>query len=215
MEHAMPSRVWRLRVNANPRPSGLGLSARRSVSGRRAFTFRSPWQGCDAITSPGGASSPRRGVTVGNGCNRGAELRGLNRLCHGSSVGVFVVMGALYSRSQLLNAAPEGAGEPPVGARAPNSPGFVFKGLRATVTDADGNTSELTTQAVPVPESAFVSTLVAGALARAAFNRRPRRDRMIRDRSVGPDSEAGGPASPSMTPATHSRRSLSTDFRLG
>jgi len=72
---------------------------------------------------------------------------------------------------------------PPAGAMVPNSLGFVFEGLRATATDADGNTSELTTQGVPVPEPGFASMLAAGVFACAAFKRRTRRGQAAGGRS--------------------------------
>lgn len=50
------------------------------------------------------------------------------------------------------------------GTVVPNSLGFVFEGLVATATDANGNTSELSVQAVPVPEPASGALLSAGTV---------------------------------------------------
>jgi titin len=53
---------------------------------------------------------------------------------------------------------------PLAGTLAPNVHGFVFEGLRATATDANGNTSELTMEPVPVPEPGLAGALAAGLI---------------------------------------------------
>ncbi len=50
------------------------------------------------------------------------------------------------------------------GSLEPNPLGFVFEALVATATDANGNTSELSVQAVPVPEAGFAAMVAAGVM---------------------------------------------------
>ena len=71
---------------------------------------------------------------------------------------------ALGFKTALVNPAP--------GAFVPNPYGFVFEGLRATATDANGNTSELSMQPVPVPEPGFAWSALAGIGLLAVFGRR-------------------------------------------
>ncbi|MEM9175358.1 MAG: hypothetical protein AAGC67_08990, partial [Myxococcota bacterium] len=61
------------------------------------------------------------------------------------------------------------------GAFPPNGLGFEFGGLRATATDDDGNTSELSRQNIPVPEPSMPLLLVAGSVGCAFLERRGRR----------------------------------------
>ncbi|MCR9093375.1 MAG: CSLREA domain-containing protein [bacterium] len=64
---------------------------------------------------------------------------------------------------------------PMPGSIAPNVHGFEFGGLRATATDADGNTSELSRENIPVPEPGMPLLLAAGGAGFALLGRRGRR----------------------------------------
>ncbi|MFK7895299.1 MAG: beta strand repeat-containing protein [Myxococcota bacterium] len=63
---------------------------------------------------------------------------------------------------------------PTPGSFIPNAFGDLFGGLRATATDANGNTSELTRLNVPVPEPETSALLPAGLLGLLALSRRER-----------------------------------------
>ena len=67
------------------------------------------------------------------------------------------------------------------GTVVPNSFGFVFEGLVATATDANGNTSEFSVQAVPVPEPASGAMLGAGGALLLGLSRRSRTHRLAMD----------------------------------
>lgn len=58
----------------------------------------------------------------------------------------------------------------------PNVHGFEFGGLRATATDDEGNTSELSRQNIPVPEPGMPLLLAAGGAGFALLGRRRPRD---------------------------------------
>ncbi len=64
---------------------------------------------------------------------------------------------------------------PTPGTFVPNSFGDLFGGLRATATDAQGNTSELSRGNVPVPEPGSAAMLTAGLLWLIGFARRGHR----------------------------------------